>query len=119
MNNETVGRVYKAVMHESEGFSGQEVKPEQDVTAGPLNEVEDSSYAKAILRGIQFRTNGLTDSSAAAAHRRHKPGRTKAADPFRPAVYMGTVDPVTVAERRSKNKAARKSRVTNARRARR
>lgn len=114
-----IGQPYKAVMHESGGFPGQEVKPEQDVTAGPLNDVEDSSYAKAILGGLQVRRNGSTDASAAQAHRRYKPGRTKANDPFRPVVYMGTVDPVTVAERRVKNKAARKSRVANARRARR
>jgi len=92
---------------------------EQDVTAGPLNEVEDSAYARAILGGIQTKRNGSADTTAALARNRHKPGRTKANHPHVPAVYMGTVDPVTVAERRAKNKVARKQRVANARRARR
>ena len=53
-------------------------------TAGPLNDIEDGSFARAILMGLQG-----------------KP------------VYMGTVDPVTVAERRADNKVARKSRRIN------
>lgn len=92
---------------------------EQDVTAGPLNDVEDGSYAKAVLIGLQLRTNPWPDNVAAQARNRHKPGRTNAHDPLRPVVYMGTVDPVTIAERRAKNKVARKRRVANARRARR
>lgn len=94
-------------------------RPEQDVTAGPLNDVEDGSFAKAVLIGLQLRRNGSTDTVAGVARNRHKPGRTNANDPFHPVVYMGTVDPVTVAVRRAKNKAARKRRVANARRARR
>lgn len=109
-----------------EGFRGAVIKGgktpdhvEQDVTAGPLNDVEDGSFAKAVLIGLQLRRNGSPDLESLKARRRHKPGRTNANDPFHPVVYMGTVDPVTVAERRAKNKAARKRRVANARRARR
>lgn len=91
---------------------------EQDVTAGPLNDVEDSSFAKAVLIGLQLRKNGYPDLEAVKARRRHKSGRTDTNDPFHPVVYMGTADPVTVAERRAKNKVARKRRVANARRAR-
>lgn len=89
-----------------------------DFTAGPLNNVEDSSYQKAILRGLQANRNGWADARAAHALRRHKPGKTRAKNPFQPEYYQGTVDPVTVAQRRRKNKIARKQRKLNARKAR-
>ena len=124
--NAQVGIPYKTQGLDSEGFRGAVIEGgrnpdhvEQDVTAGPLNDVEDGSYARAVLIGLQLRTNGTLDLEALKARRRHKPGRTKANDPLHPVVYMGTVDPVTVAERRARNKVARKRRVTNARRARR
>lgn len=92
-----------------------------DVTAGPLNDVEDGTYARAILFGLQVRRNGNPrqgDVTAMGALQRHKPGRTKANNPFTPPIYMGTVDPVTIAERRQRNKAARKSRKINSRKGR-
>lgn len=54
----------------------------------PLRDREPTEYELAILHGLQRQ----------------------------PHVYQGTVDPVTVAERRRRNKAARRSRRMNRRR---